>query len=285
MSTSGVLLEGRTDFGPFCQSRVVLFPTVQTDVLSDIYIRLWGEQNSQSGQSCNGIRLSVIDQSRTETDITADLLREFQSQLDTQMLTIMPQYITALKAWLDRTKSIRIHRTLFGDLGDIDSQLPLDLVKAEPLRGWNLLGAFGETTDWGWRGGGHIFNFIYNQLDLAPISLNEAISYRLKLTDLIGMRIIAPNYERASGSPAGDGSVGYTFEFAFGNNESDLLSEILRKVGTSGLQAQVTLLSQQLQAMMAKVDSYDNIAGDNMLAGQLLSAVNQLTQTLNNRPV
>lgn len=163
----------RITFVPF--NYEYAFPVPQTDrnLVKDLLISIYGSPSAHHpgnfvGISCNDVRFYVDG-----IDLTAAFIESLKillSGLDQAVLKT--QYSVALERWLDLEEKLG---AAYGttELAK-EREIARQFIETTPLS--NNLNKLGDVKGGGWGGNLHIFNFLYRDITLPPVSLVEVVA-------------------------------------------------------------------------------------------------------------
>lgn len=151
------------------------FPVPHTDknLIQDLLLSLHGSSSphhpgASIGVSCNDIRFYADGIDLTVSFM--EILKKLISSSDQKLLKL--QYTTALYKWLE------MEEKLGGSYGTTDlikeKEIAKKFIDTSPLS--DNLNKLGDVKGGGWGGNLHIFNFLYRDISLPPVSLVDVVN-------------------------------------------------------------------------------------------------------------
>lgn len=296
MSFSTGYLTDSITFGEFAFERVISV-LKNEDELSDVEFIFFGQPSPLTCYCPDDIHIYF-----NHHDLTGHTIKALKRRIDqSDQKLFLSQYKECLDKWL------YFEEALGGTLPSLDPSFDLTkereavetLLNTNPLS--DNLKQLGDLNI-GWRGTLHLFNFLYNQINLQPLSLKEIISsYNEVMDNKISFPPSGPwrltfssgtcrLYSSSDWNPLTKihvGSINYRMEFIFSGHKiekildqvSKLVGEIYRKLSLGGeVYDDVNGSKETLQKVLDILNNWDNLIGN---AKDITSVKNTLEEIRN----
>ena len=163
-------------FGPLNFEYRVPLPLHQRELLEDVLMELRGHPTADSERIMGPHDIHLYFEN---VDVTSAYLAELQSVLDLQdQDRLATQYAHALDKWIEMAKSLGT--AAYGGDPEADSKKAEELKTVRPLS--SLMDTLGNR-DVGYSGYLHLFNFLYADCTLHPVSARKVINRYNKTAD------------------------------------------------------------------------------------------------------
>lgn len=167
------IISERITFVPYNYEYVLPVPQTDRVLVQDVLISIHGSvgthhPGSSFGVSCNDIRLYA-----NGVDLTAAYIESLKRLLSAKDQAVLKaEYAGALNNWLELEEKLG---AAYGtpDLAR-EKEIARQFIETTPLS--NNLNKLGDVKGGGWGGNLHMFNFLYRDITLPPVSLIDVVN-------------------------------------------------------------------------------------------------------------
>ncbi len=234
------IIENTINFKIFNSEHTVLIPSQDINLLTDIYLQIYGHPSYLETGRQVGIGLDDLHVYLNQYDVTNSIIVRLRNNLDNMdQERVKSQYKKALDNWLKLEENLGA--TYPGKGIGKDRDIAKRNLEMQPISA--NLSKLGDMTS-GWGGNLHIFNFLYKQIDLSTVSLKKVIEHynstamepvdlsnlgSIRITFSVGTcRLFSSAWSSIHPLPAG--SLTYRLEFNYHDPLIDKVLSLEKKV-------------------------------------------------------
>lgn len=275
-------LTGRVTFGPMSPSCRIVLPVNNWPGVKDVQLALWSDISTFTSSAASDVHVYL-----TDYNLTRHIVRAIKEALadPMQIEKLKRQYHAALDRWIEVEKQMG---DAFSIPVDRDQHIALKLKNESQLS--KLMRQLGDSM-LGWGGNLHLFNYIYTDVSIQPVSLSAVLEEyfsenpkvpRRQLQDINPCFLTFASgtmnaHSDGSVNAVSQGAVSYRLEILYTNPADSALNAIWGAVNSdSVLATSVNEILGQINVIQQNLDKYDRELGDPKIVGALEQTIQEL---------